>query len=191
MKRLFPFLLVAATVAACVTAGAPQAATGEPDCAPRTAWAGSETGSQRNQATLMQVRVRTGITVTHMTISDSFAEHTAVYGEQLLLVGISDGPLTLSATKMPAVVTDPTFDPLRIDTTASRHNEDPAMTNGVVAARIYKSSTGAAGGLVDIPLNRPVPGGGVVWVRYDSVSPTDVPTDPEVQVVLTYLPAGC
>jgi hypothetical protein len=189
--RLAPFLLVAVTALACTVVGAPQAATGDPDCTPRTAWAGSETTPQRGQATLVQIPVRTGITITHLTVSDSFAEHTANYGEQLLLIGVSDGPLTLSATKMPLLAADPTFDPLRIDTTAASHNEDPTMSTGMIAARIYKSATGAAGGLVDLPLNRPVGAGGVVWVRYDSLSPVNVPTDPEVQIILTYLPAGC
>lgn len=161
------------------------------DCTPQTAWAGSESSAQHNGGTFVQIPVKQPITLTHLAVSLGYTPHpyTATgFGEVLLLAGISDSPLVMSDPLLPAMPTDPAFGQLNVTTTKSQpHNENPALSDGVVAARIVKGVSGTT--LIDLPLNRPVPADGVLWVRYDSVS--DMTLDPEIQLVASYQPGGC
>lgn len=187
-RRILPFLTVTLAAVTCVVLGSP-AARSDVDCAPRTAWAGSETVTQYDTGTMVQIPATTPITLTHLTVSLGFAQHTPGYAELLLMAGVSDTPVSLHGREFAVLPADPSFGPLQVDTGASGHNENPVMSGGVIASRIYKTTDGAGNGLVDVDTQATVPAGGVLWVHYDSVS--TAPTDPEVQVVATYTRAGC
>ena len=187
-KRIGWLILAILLITACASTTGIAAQIG---CTSHTAWGGSESSAQRDGGTFVQIPLRASVTVTHLTVSLSYTPHPDAgrgFAEVLLLVGVSDGPLTMADPLLPVMPTDLTFGPLDVSTTKGQpHNENPTMSDGVVAARIVKGSSGSA--LVDIPLNLPVPAGGVLWLRYDSVS--DHQLDPEVQIVVTYENANC
>ena len=188
-RRALAAAAAALALVACTSGtGASTAAT---DCTPRTAWAGSESSAQHGGGTFVQIPLREAVTLTRVTVSLAYAprpSYSTGFAEVLLLVGVSDGPLTMADPLLPVMPADPAFGPLDVTTTKGQpHNENAALSDGVIAARIVKGPTGTA--LVDVPLDQPIPAGGVIWLRYDSVS--DHALDPEVQIVASYTPAGC
>lgn len=159
-------------------------------CATHTAWAGSETSTQHNTATLAQLPTAASVTLTHLTISASYVQRTgpAGFSEVLLLVGVSAGPVTVGPHQLPAFTPDSVFTAQTVTTGAAGHNENQVPAANVIAARILKSYTGDASALIDLDLSEPVPAGGVLWVYYGSVSAQTL--DPEVQTVVTYMRCG-
>lgn len=126
--------------------------------------------------------------MTDIAVSDSFAERSPGWAEQLLLVGLSSGPLQVGPGQTPVFTPSPAFGSLAVSSPVS-HNENPYASGDVLKAAIFKTSTGSGGGMVDIPIRRDVAPGDTLWVGYYSDSTT--PTDPEVQVTVTYVQAGC
>lgn len=177
-------LVLVAFTALMLTGSSARIADGTTDCASHTAWTGSETPRQHGTATLATMPILAPLTLTHLTVSISYAQRSAPVGfsELLLLVGVSDTPLIVGPRLLPAMTVDPAFGQ-RVSSEAS-HNGGVSVGGDVIAARILKSFNGAASALIDVDLSRSIPVGGVLWVRYDSVSTQTL--DPEIQTVATY-----
>lgn len=165
-----------------LTVGQASGSTGT--CTSHTAWTGTETSTQHDGATLLQIPVRQAMTVTGIDLSNAYVQRSGVNGftEELLLAGISDGPLTV-VKQLPALPPDPAFGD-NVVTSDSQHNENPHVSQAVVGSQILKSWTGSANGSSHIVLNRSVQPGAVIWIYYASISGPLL--DPEVQAVITY-----
>lgn len=163
------------------------------DCQVRTAWSGVESTAQQDGELLEQFPLTAPVEITRVEVSGSFAATSGVpsgFAEELVLLGASPGPVSVGADDVPVTQADPMFGPSQVDST-DPWNGQPALQDGVIGARIVKTTSLDAAFTVSFAPPSPVtvPAGGVLWLFQGTIGPT--PLDPEAQMVVSYLPGGC
>lgn len=164
------------------------------DCNLHTAWGGLESSGQNGTAVLAQIPVKHRIELVSVNVDFSTAAVSGslpAFSEELVLVGVSEGPLRIGPKVLPVMPPDPNFAPLQVSSTGAAYNDNPSLETGVVAAIISK--TDGEGQATDQALAtfspaRNVWAGGRIWIRMGELG---VSMDPEVQTVITYRNPGC
>jgi hypothetical protein len=179
-----------------IAAAAPSHPSLQQGCEPRFATAGTEHSIQHDASALAQTTFTDAVQIQEITISDSYAQRGNAplgFSEQLMWAGFSQGPPPVDASGFPISPVDPSLGNLTVKTSdGSRHNENNTWASGVWASRIIKSNgSGAASTVVDKVWSKPLQlaAGTTAWFDYGSISPGLL--DPELQVSIQYLPAGC